>query len=148
MNTEELKRLAEAANKAYGGLPWQVTMTRPDGGTCYSIRGHSEPGIAVDRSDYWEDDHHPPVDHFGYIQPDDYMDCFPVRVDIARHIAAASPAVVLELIQQRDELLAALKDAREMVSDWAGYASPYFQEKHDIDGDLKKLDDAIARMEG
>ena len=148
MNTEELKRLAEAANKAYGGLPWQVTMTRPDGGTCYSIRGHSEPGIAVDRSDYWEDDHHPPVDHFGYIQPDCYMDCSPARVDIARHIAAANPAAVLELIRQRDELMEALKDAREMVSDWAGYASPYFQEKHDIDGDLKKLDDAIARMEG
>ncbi len=148
MNTEELKRLAEAANKAYGGLPWQVTMTRPDGGTCYSIRGHSEPGIAVDRSDYWEDDHHPPVDHFGYIQPDYYMDCSPAKVDIARHIAAANPAAVLELIRQRDELMEALKDAREMVSDWAGYASPYFQEKHDIDGDLKKLDDAIARMEG
>ena len=154
-STEELKRLAEAANKAYGGLPWQVTMARPDGGTCYSIRGHSEPGIAVDRSDYWEDDHHPPVDHFGYIQPDYYMDCSPAKVDIARHIAAANPAAVLELIaevervtKQRDELLAALKDAREMVSDWAGYASPYFQEKHDIDGDLKKLDDAIARMEG
>ena len=61
---------------------------------------------------------------------------------------AANPAAILALIQQRDELLAALKDAREMVSDWAGYASPYFQEKHDIDGDLKKLDDAIARMEG
>ena len=148
MNIEELKRLAEAANKAYGGLPWQVTMTRPDGGTCYSIRGHSEPGIAVDRSDYWEDDHHPPVDHFGYIQPDCYMDCSPARVDIARHIAAANPAAVVELIRQRDELMEALKDAREMVSDWAGYASPYFQEKHDIDGDLKKLDDAIARMEG
>lgn len=64
------------------------------------------------------------------------------------YIAAANPAVVLELIRQRDELLEVLKDAREMVSDWAGYASPYFQEKHDIDGDLKKLDDAIARMEG
>ena len=63
-------------------------------------------------------------------------------------IAAANPAAILELIRQRDELLAALKDAREMVSDWAGYASPYFQEKHDIDGDLKKLDDAITKAEG
>ena len=145
---EELKRLAEAANKAHGGLPWQVTMTRPDGGTCYSIRGHSEPGIAVDRSDYWEDDHHPPVDHFGYIQPDYYMDCSPAKVDIARHIAAANPAAVLELIRQRDELMEALKDARELVEDWGAYAPAYMQEKHDIDGDLKKLDDAIARMEG
>ena len=66
----------------------------------------------------------------------------------SRHIAAANPAAILELIRQRDELLAALKDAREMVSDWAGYASPYFQEKHDIDGDLKKLDDAITKAEG
>ena len=64
------------------------------------------------------------------------------------YIAAANPAAILELISQRDELLAALKDAREMVRDWAGYASPYFQEKHDIDGDLKKLDDAITKAEG
>ncbi len=117
MNIEELKRLAEAANKAYGGLPWQVTMARPDGGTCYSIRGHSEPGIAVDRSDYWEDDHHPPVDHFGYTQPDYYMDCSPAKVDIARHIAAANPAAVLELIRQRDELLAAHAEMADQVVD-------------------------------
>ena len=66
----------------------------------------------------------------------------------AVYIAAANPDTILELIRQRDELLAALKDAREMVSDWAGYASPYFQEKHDIDGDLKKLDAAITKAEG
>ena len=148
MNIEELKRLAEAANKAHGGLPWQVTMARHDGVTHYKIQGHCEPSIAVVRDEYWEDDHHPPVDDYGYIQPDELMDCDPVRVDIARHIAAANPAAILELIRQRDELLAALKDAREMVSDWAGYASPYFQEKHDIDGDLKKLDDAITKAEG
>ena len=64
------------------------------------------------------------------------------------YIAAANPAAILELIRQRDELLAALKDAREMVSDWAGYASPYFQEKHDIDGDLERLDAAITKAEG
>ena len=66
----------------------------------------------------------------------------------SRYIASANPDTILELIRQRDELLAALKDAREMVSDWAGYASPYFQEKHDIDGDLKKLDAAITKAEG
>lgn len=137
MNIEELKRLAEAANKAYGGLPWQVTMARPDGGTCYSIRGHSEPGIAVDRSDYWEDDHHPPVDHFGYIQPDYYMDCSPARVDIARHIAAANPAAVLELIRQRDELLAALKEVRDLGHN-------YTQVSHRV---WIIADDAIANTE-
>ena len=32
----------------------------------------------------------------------------------SRYIAAANPAAILELIRQRDELLAALKDAREL----------------------------------
>ena len=117
MNIEELKRLAEAANKAHGGLPWQVTMARHDGVTHYKIQGHCEPSIAVVRDEYWEDDHHPPVDDYGYIQPDELMDCDPVRVDIARHIAAANPAAILELIRQRDELLAAMKRIGELSYD-------------------------------
>ena len=149
MNTEELKRLAEAVLKAYSGLSWQVTMVRDEHGvTHYHIRSHSEPGIAVIKDQYWEDDHIPPVDHYGYIQPDDRMDCDVFRVDIARLIAAANPAAILALIHQRDELMEVLKDAREMVDDWGSCASAYLQEKLDIDGDLKKLDDAIARMEG
>jgi len=149
MNIEELKRLAGAANKGFSGLPWQVIMERNNhGSTHYRVRGHCEASIAVEPDQYWEEGYDPPTDEYGYFQPDDRMDCDLVRVDIARHIAAANPAAILELIRQRDELLEVLKDAREMVSDWAGYASPYFQEKHDIDGDLKKLDDAIARMEG
>ncbi len=70
------------------------------------------------------------------------------RLAGAHRLADVTPAAVLELIRQRDELVEALKDAREMVDDWGSYASAYLQEKHDIDGDLKKLDDAIARMEG
>jgi len=105
MNTEELKRLAEAVLKAYGGLSWQVTMVRDEHGvTHYHIRSHSEPGIAVIKDQYWEDDHIPPVDHYGYIQPDDRMDCDVFRVDIARLIAAANPAAILELISEIDSL--------------------------------------------
>lgn len=63
-------------------------------------------------------------------------------------IAAANPAAVLELIRQRDELLAALKDAREMVDDWGAYAPEYMQEKHDLQGDMDKLDAAIAKAGG
>ena len=110
MNTEELKRLAEAVLKAYSGLSWQVTMVRNEYGvTHYHIRSHSEPGIAVIKDQYWEDDHIPPADHYGYIQPDDHIDCDVFRVNIARLIAAANPSAILELIQQRDELLVALK---------------------------------------
>lgn len=154
MKIEELKRLAEAANKAYGGLPWQVTMARHDGVTHYHVRGHCEPAIAVVPHEYWEDNYEPPVDDYGYIQPDERMDCDPVRVDIARHIAAASPAAILELIAQlrkareeRNKLLAALKDAREMVDDWGAYATAYMQEKHDLAGDLDRLDAAISKVE-
>ena len=66
----------------------------------------------------------------------------------SRYIAAANPAAILELIQQRDELLAALKDARELVDDWGAYATAYMQEKHDLAGDLERLDAAIAKAEG
>ena len=115
MNTEELKRLAEAANKAHGGLPWQVTMARHDGVTHYHIRGHCEPAIAVVKDEYWEDDYEPPVDDYGYNQPDERMDCDPVRVDIARHIAAANPAAILELIAELDELAAKLDRAQAEI---------------------------------
>ena len=149
MKTEELKRLAEAVLKAYSGLSWQVTMVRNEYGvTHYHIRSHSEPGIAVIKDQYWEDDHIPPVDHYGYIQPDDHIDCDVFRVNIARLIAAANPSAILELIQQRDELLVALKDAREMVDDWGAYASEYMQEKHDLVGDINRLDEIITKAEG
>ena len=38
------------------------------------------------------------------------------------------------------ELEGALKDAREDIEDWAGYASEYFQDKHDLKGVLAKYD--------
>jgi hypothetical protein len=63
------------------------------------------------------------------------------------YIAASNPTAILELIRQRDELLAALKDAREMVDDWGAYATAYMQEKHDLAGDLERLDAAISKAE-
>ncbi len=121
MNTEELKRLAEAATPG----PWEYEDHGRLTGIIWGTNDYAIARLAYD----------------GQVSDE--------KVDATgSYIAAANPAAVLELIRQRDELMEALKDAREMVSDWAGYASPYFQEKHDIDGDLKKLDDAIARMEG
>ena len=68
------------------------------------------------------------------------------KQDVA-YVAAANPSAILELIRQRDELLAALKDARELVDDWGAYASNYMQEKHDLAGDLDRLDAAISKVE-
>lgn len=42
------------------------------------------------------------------------------------------------------ELLSALRDARESAADWAAYASDYFQEKHDLKGDLAAIDAVIV----
>lgn len=68
-------------------------------------------------------------------------------INNAAYIAAANPAAILELIRQRDELLVALKDARELVDDWGAYATAYMQEKHDLAGDLDRLDAAISKVE-
>jgi hypothetical protein len=49
--------------------------------------------------------------------------------------------------KQRDELVAALKDAREEIEAWAAYAGTYFQEKHDLAGVLAEFDAILAKME-
>ena len=121
MNIEELKRLAEAATPG----PWVAKDELS--GTVYA---GDIPIAATIR-------HSPKLNTLSQNQ----------KMANTLYLSAANPAAILELIRQRDELLAALKDAREMVSDWAGYASPYFQEKNDIDGDLKKLGDAITKAE-
>lgn len=119
MNIEELKRLAEAATPG----PWmrlfgdRLIYDRLSDG----CRGN--PIVGVD----W---------------PGGYG--FNANLD---YIAAANPAAILELIQQRDELLVALKDARELVDGWGAYASNYMQEKHDLAGDLDRLDAAITKGE-
>ncbi len=41
----------------------------------------------------------------------------------------------------------ALKEARELVEDWGAYAPAYMQEKHDLEGDLSRLDAVISKME-
>lgn len=41
-------------------------------------------------------------------------------------------------------LVGALEEAVDMVHDWAFYASEYFQEKHDLEGDLEKLKRALS----
>ena len=117
MNIEELKRLAEAATPG----PWREVTTLENG--FFEVIGDSKR-----------------VAHaFG--------NCRQEAIDNRRYIAAANPAVVLELIRQRSELLASLKEARELVEDWGAYAPAYMQEKHDLEGDMNKLDAAIARAE-
>lgn len=45
---------------------------------------------------------------------------------------------------ENEKLRAALKDARECVLAWSGYANEYFREKHDLAGDLARIDAALS----
>ncbi len=44
---------------------------------------------------------------------------------------------------ENERLRTALRDARECVQAWSGYASEYFREKHDLAGDLARIDAAL-----
>ena len=129
MNTEQINELRKLADPL---VPWCVTSA-----------WEGEEGTA------W----------LGNISHDDNLHevaCFDLTMydgfdgdslKMAQYYAAANPAAILALIQQRDELLAAIKDARELVDDWGAYAPAYVQEKHDLAGDLDRLDAAIAKAE-
>jgi hypothetical protein len=47
---------------------------------------------------------------------------------------------------ERDELVAELINARDNISDWGLYAGEYFQKKHDLTGDIERIDKAIAKV--
>ena len=51
---------------------------------------------------------------------------------------------VWEAADEIEKLRAALRLAIDAVEHWASYASPYFQEKHDLAGDLQQLRAALG----
>ena len=51
---------------------------------------------------------------------------------------------VWEAADEIEKLRAALRLAIDAVEHWASYASPYFQEKHDLAGDLQELRAALG----
>ena len=60
-------------------------------------------------------------------------------------LGAEEAAAIGRLIQAENEKLrSALGLAIDAVEHWASYASPYFQEKHDLAGDLQKLRAALG----
>lgn len=55
--------------------------------------------------------------------------------------------VAREAADEIEKLRAALRLAIDAVEHWASYASPYFQEKHDLAGDLQELRAALGEKE-
>jgi hypothetical protein len=54
---------------------------------------------------------------------------------------------ITNLKAENARLRGALRLAIETVEFWAAYASPYFQDKHDLAGDLQKLRAAMGEKE-
>jgi len=60
-------------------------------------------------------------------------------------VATGAPWIIgVKMDAEAERLRAALRDARECVETWAGYASEYFRDKHDLAGDLARIDAALA----
>lgn len=49
-------------------------------------------------------------------------------------------------IEAMKDALITLILARGSIEDWGGYASEYFQNKHDLKGDISKVDKAITSL--
>lgn len=47
-----------------------------------------------------------------------------------------------------EKALQALEDNREMIQEWGGYASDYFQEKHKLQDDVCANDGLILEIRG
>jgi hypothetical protein len=65
-------------------------------------------------------------------------------------LAASNHAYLSDYQEAADEiekLRAALRLAVDAIEHWASYASPYFQEKHDLTGDLQELRAALGEKE-
>jgi hypothetical protein len=54
---------------------------------------------------------------------------------------------ITNLKAENARLRAVLRLAIETVEFWAAYASPYFQDKHDLAGDLQKLRAAMGETQ-
>ncbi len=46
------------------------------------------------------------------------------------------------------ELVEALREAADEIEGWGAYASPYFQEKHDLEGSVAAVHTAIVKATG
>lgn len=57
---------------------------------------------------------------------------------------AVGGAEITALRAEIERLRAALRRAREDLEAWSGYASEYFREKHDLNGDLAAIDTTLG----
>jgi hypothetical protein len=64
-----------------------------------------------------------------------------------KHCCDASKCNCDEAADEIEKLRAALRLAVDAIEHWASYASPYFQEKHDLAADLREFRAALGEKE-
>jgi hypothetical protein len=57
-------------------------------------------------------------------------------------------AELRRLHELNQELLESLKDAADAIEHWGAYAPDYFKTKHDLQADIDRARDIIAKAEG
>ena len=78
------------------------------------------------------------------------IDALDVQAGSIEAVQAANQRLAAErdkLRTQNQALVEALEDATDEIESWGAYASEYFQEKHDLAGNVAKFR-AIAQAEG
>ena len=55
--------------------------------------------------------------------------------------------IISQLLEEVRILREGLIDAQEMIIEWSGYASDYFKEKWNLEGDLKQIDEALTKAD-
>ena len=82
------------------------------------------------------------AEYFGVIGGSDYDTGAWTWPDKARFQQARAEAA----IERLRVAVAKLKEAREDIDNWAGYASEYFVEKHDLKGCLRGYEETLAEI--
>ena len=72
--------------------------------------------------------------------PDDASTIANLRWDLA-----TAKTELAKLRDERDALRTALADAIECIESWGAYATPYFRDKWDLDGDIKRLEAVLEQ---
>lgn len=63
-------------------------------------------------------------------------------------VSNEAAAELRRLHEVNAELVEALREAADEIEGWGAYASPYFQEKHDLEGSVAAVHTAIVKATG
>lgn len=59
--------------------------------------------------------------------------------DAHRNVKTSEPVCVVCMSNEIDRLRRLLDEAADSIANWGAYASEYFQDKHDLAGDIKRF---------